>query len=70
MAISLGVYEIDPGVAEVSTKGVIVVTAAGSTPRICIGKYSGSGKFRVEIFNMAGNHVDNDFYFMINDPLN
>ncbi len=68
--ISLGVYEIDPGISEVSAKGVIVVTAAGTTPRICIGKYSGSGKFRVEIFNMAGNHVDSDFYFMINDPLN
>jgi len=68
--ISLGVYEIDPGLGEVSAKGVIVVTAAGSIPRICIGKYSGSGKFRVEIFNMAGNHVDSDFYFMINDPLN
>ena len=68
--ISTGVYEIDPGMADVSTKGVIVVTAGGSIPRICIGRYSSAGKFRVEIFNMAGNHVDNDFYFMINDPLN
>jgi len=68
--ISTGVYEIDPGMADVSSKGVIVVTAVGSIPRICIGRYYSSGKFRVEIFNMAGNHVDDDFYFMINDPLN
>lgn len=68
--ISTGVYEIDPGMTGVSAKGVIVVTPVGSVPRICIGKYYSAGKFRVEIFNMSGTHVDSDFYFMINDPLN
>jgi hypothetical protein len=47
------------------------VTATGTTvPRVCTGRYTGSGKFRVEIFSIAGTHTDNGFYFMITDPLN
>lgn len=68
--ISLGVYEIDTRMDGVSDKGVIVLTPVGSIPRVCIGRYTGNGVFRVEIFNMAGSRVDADFYFMINDPLN
>ncbi len=69
--ISTGVYDIDTHMAGVSSKGTIVVTAAGTNvPRLCTGRYLSSTKFRVEIFNLQGTHVDNDFYFMINDPLN
>jgi hypothetical protein len=69
--ISTGVYDIDTHMAGVSSKGTIVVTAAGTTvPRLCTGRYLSTTKFRVEIFNLSGTHVDNDFYFMINDPLN
>lgn len=68
--VSTGVYDIDTKMTETSPKGSIVVTAAGNTPRICTGRYLSSGVYRVEIFNMSGNHVDQNFYFMINDPLN
>jgi len=68
--ISTGVYEIDTNRADMSDFGVIVVTAIGVVPRICIARYIGSAKFRIEIFSLAGNPVNNDFYFMINDALN
>ena len=68
--ISTGIYEINTHRVDMSDFGVIVVTATGNVPRICIGRYIGNAKFRVEIFSLAGNHVNNDFYFMINDALN
>lgn len=68
--ISTGVYEINTNRTDMSDFGVIVVTNTGVVPRICIGKYIGNAKFRVEIFSLAGNHVNSDFYFMINDALN
>lgn len=68
--ISTGVYEINTNRADMSDFGVIVVTNIGVVPRICIGRYIGNAKFRVEIFSLAGNHVNSDFYFMINDALN
>ena len=68
--VSTGVYDIDTKMTETSPKGSIVVTAAGNTPRICTGRYLSNGVYRVEIFNMSGNRVDQNFYFMINDPLN
>ena len=68
--ISTGVYEIDTNRADMSDFGVIIVTSTGIVPRICIGRYIGNAKFRIEIFSLSGNPVNNDFYFMINDPLN
>lgn len=68
--ISTGVYEIDTNRNDMSDFGVIVVTATGIIPRVCIGRYIGNAKFRIEIFSLAGNPVNNDFYFMINDALN
>ena len=69
--VSTGVYDIDTHMAGVDSKGIIVVTPTGTTvPRLCTGRYLSTTKFRVEIFNMQGSHVDNDFYFMVNDPLN
>ena len=69
--ISTGVYEIDTGRPELSAYAVVVITATGTTvPRVCTGRYIGSGKFRVEIFSMAGTLTNNDFYFAITDPLN
>ena len=68
--ISTGIYEIDTHRTDMSDFGVIVVTATGVLPRICVGRYIGNAKFRVEIFSLAGAHVNNDFYFLINDALN
>jgi hypothetical protein len=69
--ISTGIYEIDTDRTDLSAYGIIVVTATGTTvPRICTGTYQGAGKFRVEIFTLAGSRVDNDFYFTVQDPLN
>jgi hypothetical protein len=69
--VGVGIYDIDTNITGVSTYGTIVVTATNTTVvRFCTGRYIGSGKFRVEIFNLQGAHYDNDFYFMINDPLN
>ena len=68
--ISTGVYEIDTNRTDMSDFGVIVVTAIGIVPRVCIGRYVGNAKFRIEIFSLGGNPVNNDFYFMINDALN
>lgn len=69
--ISIGVYEIDTNISSVSANTSIVVTASGVTvPRICTGRYIGLGKYKVEVFNLQGGHVDTDFYFMIHDPLN
>ncbi|MBC7938123.1 MAG: hypothetical protein H7Y86_22465 [Rhizobacter sp.] len=69
--ISTGIYEIDTHRTDLSAFGIIVVTVAGTTvPRICTGTFQGAGKFRVEIFTLAGSRVDNDFYFTIIDPLN
>ncbi len=69
--ISTGVYEIDTGRPGLSAYAVIAVTATGTTlPRVCTGRYTGSGKFRVEIFSLSGTLTNNDFYFTITDPLN
>ncbi len=69
--ISTGVYDIDTHMTGVSSKGTIIVTASGiAAPRLSTGRFLNTTKFRVEIFNLQGAHVDTDFYFMINDPLN
>lgn len=68
--ISTGVYEIDTNRADMSDFGAIAVTATNTLPVVCIGRYIGNAKFRVEIFNPGGSHVNSDFYFMINNPLN
>lgn len=69
--ISTGVYEIDTDRTDLSAYAIIAVTATGTnTPRVCTGRYIGSGKFRVEIFSLAGTLTNNDFYFTITDPLN
>jgi hypothetical protein len=69
--ISTGVYEIDTDRTDVSAYAVIAITATGTTvPRVCTGRYIGSGKFRVEIFSLAGTLTNNDFYFTITDALN
>lgn len=68
--ISTGVYEINTNRTDMSDFGVIVITAIGVIPRICVARYIGNAKFRVEIFNLAGNPINNDFFFMVNDPLN
>jgi hypothetical protein len=69
--ISTGVYEVDTGRPGLSAYAVVAVTATGTTvPRVCTGRYIGSGKFRVEIFSMAGTRTNNDFYFTITDALN
>ena len=69
--VSTGIYDIDTNIAGVSANGAIVVTATNTTAaRLCTGRYFGSGIFRVEVFNIQGSHVDSDFFFMINDPLN
>lgn len=69
--VSTGVYDIDTNISGISSFGTIVVTTAGSSPpRVCTGRFTGAGVFRVEIFSLAGTHVNNDFYFIITDPLN
>jgi hypothetical protein len=69
--ISTGVYEIDTDRTDLSAYAVIAITATGTTvPRVCTGRYIGSGKFRVEIFSLAGTLTNNDFYFTITDALN
>ncbi len=68
--ISTGVYEIDTDRSNLTANAVITVTATNGLPRICTARYIGGGKFRVEIFSLAGIHANNDFYFMINDVLN
>jgi hypothetical protein len=69
--ISTGIYEVNTNRTDLSAFGIIVVTVTGtSVPRICTGTFQGAGKFRIEIFTLAGSRVDNDFYFTIIDPLN
>ena len=69
--VSLGVYDITTNISGVSSKGTIIVSPTNTTvARLCTGRYISAGVFRVEIFSITGSHVDNDFYFMITDPLN
>lgn len=69
--LSTGVYEVSNySTGGITPSCVIVATPTGNTGfRLCTAAYLDTNKFRVDVFDENGNHVDGAFTFVVNNPL-